>query len=357
MATSFTCHHRHLAPGGYDHCSSGLANNHKNSPSLHIASTLASTPLPGSALSSWAVTTSISSSLDTTPPKAISPTVITANLSNTSLSIEDEMSPSQSLRAPKRKRTVSPPQSLSARTFDEVQQQLRSTSRSSRRSVPHSRHSSIHSHYRTATNASLTPSSAPDSPNRRENLLALHRESCRLFQDHEIGGVPLPARRQSSSPPSSPHTPPRALRTSSNISSPPVSPILEAQPSVSIECRRDSSSKEAFYTTRHVATTPLTFHPAPTVIDWTSPSTRRREYEEIDRATSGVRGFWRRVAPRWCQFGHARVPFFEEKDGKGNYEGSVRRFRIDLPEEPVADGSPRRGLNLKQKLTVRRKMH
>jgi hypothetical protein len=42
---------------------------------------------------------------------------------------------------------------------------------------------------------------------------------------------------------------------------------------------------------------------------------------------------WRRVAPKWCR-SDTRTPFFEEdKDGKGNYEGSVRRFRMDLPDE------------------------
>jgi hypothetical protein len=93
-----------------------------------------------------------------------------------------------------------------------------------------------------------------------------------------------------------------------------------------------------------------------TVIDWTSPSTRRREYEKIDRASTGVRGFWRRVAPRWCQFGDNRMPFFEEgKKGKGNYEGSVRRFRMDLPDEPADEtGSrSRKGLKFKKKLIGR----
>lgn len=78
-------------------------------------------------------------------------------------------------------------------------------------------------------------------------------------------------------------------------------------------------------------------------MEWTSTSTRRREYEKIDRASRGIHGLWRRVAPRWCQTRESRLPFFEE--GKTSREGSVRRFRMDLPdEEPeIASGnsSPR----------------
>ncbi|EDN10901.1 predicted protein [Histoplasma mississippiense (nom. inval.)] len=76
------------------------------------------------------------------------------------------------------------------------------------------------------------------------------------------------------------------------------------------------------------------YRPIPaTVIDWTSPSTRRREYAEIDRSTRGVRGMWRKIGPSWCQPGGNRMmTFFEEgKGGKGMYEGSVRRFRMDVP--------------------------
>jgi hypothetical protein len=49
------------------------------------------------------------------------------------------------------------------------------------------------------------------------------------------------------------------------------------------------------------------------------------------------------------------MPFFEEgKNGKGNYEGSVRRFRMDLPDEPADETAnrSRRGLKFKKKLIV-----
>ena len=65
-------------------------------------------------------------------------------------------------------------------------------------------------------------------------------------------------------------------------------------------------------------------------IDWTLPSTRRREYEKIDKARSGFRGLIRRVTPRILQK-NGRVGFHD--DGKGSDAGTVRRFRMD-----VADG-------------------
>ena len=66
-------------------------------------------------------------------------------------------------------------------------------------------------------------------------------------------------------------------------------------------------------------------------IDWTSASTRRREYEKIDQARSGLRGFIRRVTPRILRRKNGRVGFHD--DGKGSDAGTVRRFRMD-----VADG-------------------
>ncbi|CAF9929744.1 MAG: hypothetical protein ALECFALPRED_004441 [Alectoria fallacina] len=67
-------------------------------------------------------------------------------------------------------------------------------------------------------------------------------------------------------------------------------------------------------------------------IDWTLPSTRRREYEKIDKARSGLRGLIRRVTPRILRK-NGRVGFHADDDGKGSDVGTVRRFRMD-----VADG-------------------
>ena len=61
-----------------------------------------------------------------------------------------------------------------------------------------------------------------------------------------------------------------------------------------------------------------------TTMHWTSPCTRRREYERIDKANSGVRGFFRRVTPR-CVSG-PQEKFYEKDESDA---GSVRRYRLD----------------------------
>ena len=67
----------------------------------------------------------------------------------------------------------------------------------------------------------------------------------------------------------------------------------------------------------------------PTNIDWTLPSTRLREYQEIDRSSKGVRGLWRRYAPRWFHK-NSRQGFFVENQGDTS---SVRRHRLDMTNE------------------------
>lgn len=67
-----------------------------------------------------------------------------------------------------------------------------------------------------------------------------------------------------------------------------------------------------------------------TAMQWTSPCTRKREYERIDRANSGVRGFLNKVMPR-CVSGPQEK--FYEKDQSDTC--SVRRYRLD-DEDVVA---------------------
>lgn len=68
-----------------------------------------------------------------------------------------------------------------------------------------------------------------------------------------------------------------------------------------------------------------------TIIDWTSPSTRRREYDEIDRSCQGIRGLWRRLAPRWCRRNSRLIFYNSDNDSDA---GSVRRYRLDIPKIP-----------------------
>jgi hypothetical protein len=55
------------------------------------------------------------------------------------------------------------------------------------------------------------------------------------------------------------------------------------------------------------------------------------------------------MTPRCFRPSGARTPFFETgKDGKANYEGSVRRFRMDITDEKETV-SPRDGLATRPK--------
>ncbi|KAE8413189.1 hypothetical protein BDV36DRAFT_39303 [Aspergillus pseudocaelatus] len=389
--SSITCHRQSHAHGGYPYSllHGHHHNNSNNSRPLHIVQPTTPTALgPGTANNpSCLAGSQLPPSLEISSPNlnVLSDTKATLELteitvdtctspvshstaddmglsmevpSTTSPNVTPELSPvCDKPRIPKRKRTSSPPSPSSTSPGDH----RRSSSRSTRHSAQTARQSSLHSHRRSATvTAPLTPSvPSKDLEPKREDLLALHRESCRLFQDSERT-IPTQYER-ASLPPTIHDSPPHTLRTSSETGSPPVSPVFPTRfPTVSEDLTRQDNQKGPMLHTSPVTSTTHDESYIPpiqtsaTVIDWTSPSTRRREYKKIDRASSGVRGFWRRVAPKWCQFGHDRTPFFEEKDGKGNYEGSVRRFRMDLPDEPI----PKRktnaigALKLKQKLVA-----
>ena len=226
-------------------------------------------------------------------------------------------------------------------------QYSRSASRSTARSRPPSRHSSFHSTRRPVTTASIVPVPPPRATphERRESLLALHRESCRLFEEQESADDIRPTLQRALS---TTHRSRRESHTSSDIGySAPPSPIASSQSSRRDYEHRGSLSSAAASPPFHPRdrsytlpsgtaseliqspSAPSMYIPA-TVMEWTSDTTRRREYEKIDRSTRGVRGLWRRVAPRWCHR-DSRTPFFEE--GKTSREGSVRRFRMDLPDE------------------------
>lgn len=225
----------------------------------------------------------------------------------------------------------------------------RSNSHSTARSRPPSRRSSLHSSRRAVTTASIVPVPPPRATphERRESLLALHRDSCRLFSEPESYTASGETRPNSSLQRATSSYRSRQGRTSSEAGgSAPPSPVASSQSSYRFESEhrastsstgprpsfqaRDRSNTMPTGDVGHMHSRSSSSIPA-TVMEWTSPTTRRQEYEKIDRSSRGVRGFWRRVAPRWCQGSDSRTPFFEE--GRTSREGSVRRFRMDLPDD------------------------
>lgn len=243
----------------------------------------------------------------------------------------------------------------------------RSVSRSTARSIPSSRHGSLRSTSRPTPNPGIVPvPQARTTPEeKRASLLALHRESCRLFQDDSLADQiqPLSSLHQA---PSTAYRPGQAqARRSSEGASAPPSPIASSPSSRQLCEHRGSLSGATISPPPHhprdrsntlpanqpspvYSPSASSLHIPTTVMEWTSPSTRRREYEKIDRASRGIRGLWRRVAPRWCQGRDSRTLFFEE--GKYNREGSVRRFRMDLPsDDSDGDRHHDRFLNFRDK--------
>ncbi|PBP19822.1 hypothetical protein BUE80_DR009294 [Diplocarpon rosae] len=92
------------------------------------------------------------------------------------------------------------------------------------------------------------------------------------------------------------------------------------------------SSPSEFY---HFPSLPPPAPPPPppaTVQYWTSDSTRRLEYAAIDAASQGVKGFFARLVPDCIQPAEKRRARFCE-GGEGSEAGSVRRYRLVLPEE------------------------
>ena len=104
----------------------------------------------------------------------------------------------------------------------------------------------------------------------------------------------------------------------------PIPDTADAFPFLDMSCEKDHAP----------------YHPPQPVIDWTSPATRRREYEEIDRSRRGIRGIWRKMSPRWCQR-NRRLSFHNEQDGSDG--GSVRRYRVPIPDEENGEISALKG--------------
>jgi hypothetical protein len=72
---------------------------------------------------------------------------------------------------------------------------------------------------------------------------------------------------------------------------------------------------------------------ANTIMHWTSPCSRRKEYEHIDKANSGLKGLLARITPR-CVSGPPPPKFYENDKSD---TASVRRYRMDMSDEEDVD--------------------
>ena len=180
----------------------------------------------------------------------------------------------------------------------------------------------------------------PRHKSKRPDSISLHNRSCKLFSSiDEILALtretPPPTYSESNSRPRS--------RQSSNVvgyTTPEQAPVTIVDvfstswllPASAPASRRDSGFAEGQTNT-----------PRPSfnnVMSWTSDETRRREYEKIDRAHSGWRGFLNSVKPK--SWRNARRNFFHTENEDEDDADSVRRFRVSLPEKSVKSKKSRK---------------
>ncbi|KAF2445367.1 hypothetical protein P171DRAFT_264721 [Karstenula rhodostoma CBS 690.94] len=157
-----------------------------------------------------------------------------------------------------------------------------------------------------------------------DDVLALHFRSCSLFH-HATHRPHLPSPTMSAHGPSvgaeigaTPEPQPQARARESG------SPVVDEKTGATPAIAED--------TTMH----------------WMSPSTRKIQYEKIDRANTGVRGLLRRMVPR-CVSGQASQQFYEEEKSDA---GSVRRYRMDLEGEED-DAKSASGLKMQRRRLAR----
>jgi hypothetical protein len=155
-------------------------------------------------------------------------------------------------------------------------------------------------HYRVKSSQTISPASQDV-----DDALALHFRSCSLFSN--------PSYQANSALPSP------TLSHQDNLGFPNAAPRFSMDEMAMVEehvslHNTESARPEVSATTTH----------------WMSPSTRRRDYERIDRANTGFRGMIRRVVPRCVSGPQER---FYEKDQSD--AGSVRRYRLDVIESHI----------------------
>jgi hypothetical protein len=156
-------------------------------------------------------------------------------------------------------------------------------------------------HYRMQSSNTVPTATRQDI----DDVYALHHRSYNMFQNpslHTRSGLPSPS-----------------LSHAEQYGFPCANPRFSADEAGTFNQEAlPKQSEETLELSNRAATT--TMH-------WTSPCTRKREYERIDRANNGFRGFLNKVMPR-CVSGPQEK--FYEKDQSD--AGSVRRYRIEDEE-------------------------
>ena len=148
---------------------------------------------------------------------------------------------------------------------------------------------------------------------------ATHSKSVLLFQSLEasLANVdPLPPR-------------PTAHLTSASLPTlQPPATAVEPCPSKSSSTLVESPELQQHSYSNHV--------PA-TTIDWTLPSTRRRQYDEIEKSSRGIRGLVRRFTPSSLWWKGNRAGFYDAE--KGSDGGTMRRYRLDPDDDDSVVGA------------------
>ncbi|PSN64654.1 hypothetical protein BS50DRAFT_498377 [Corynespora cassiicola Philippines] len=157
-----------------------------------------------------------------------------------------------------------------------------------------------------------------------DDVIALHFRSCSLFSNPSYqshSGLPSPTISGHEHSAGTDIGPNRSI---------PGSPTAPHMPSDMAAALPINESTHLNQNEDAVATAADTAAPATaTTMHWTSPSTRRREYERIDKANSGIRCLVRRVIPR-CVSGPPPTKFYEKDTSDA---GSVRRYRMDVSDD------------------------
>lgn len=151
-------------------------------------------------------------------------------------------------------------------------------------------------HYRIKSSQSVPAATGQDI----DDVLALHFRSCSLFTN--------PSYQSASRLPSPTLSPRAGLTYPIGPSRYSIDDMRANQAPVLPEDGEDSIAV--------VDKTNTTMH-------WTSPCSRKREYERIDRANSGLRGLFRKALPR--SISGPQEKFYEKDQSDA---GSVRRYRL-----------------------------